>query len=119
MTEYEYHELINGIGSMITELTALFVSVFVAYLICSYTVGGKLSRFQFLAISFTYSTLAFLIILIVYNNLSRSSQLAESYFQIEASQGSLLLLGPFVMGVAWLISIVFMLQTRKEPRSKS
>ena len=118
MTEFEYHELITSIGSMITELTALFISVFVAYLVCSYVVGSKLSRFQYLAITFTYSIFVLLMIFIVYSNLVRSDRLTASYFQLETATASpVFLTGPIVMGLAWVISLVFMLQIRRSSDS--
>lgn len=55
MTEYELRDLQLSINSNITELVALFISIFAAYLICLYMVGNKLNKFQCIGISFIYS----------------------------------------------------------------
>ena len=116
MTEFEYHELLNGIGSAITEVTAVFISVFVAYLVCVYLVGKKLTRLQIIAVNSTYSMFSLLMVFLVYGNLIRIMQIAESYLGLESTPSiGVLLIGPAIMLLSWLISIVFMFQIRRSP----
>ena len=116
MTEFEYHDLLNGTTSVISEITAVFISVFIAYLVCMYLVGKKLTKFQITAVSFTYSMFALLMVFLVYRNLTRISRITASYLELETAQSTqIALLGPAIMLLSWLISIIFMIQIRRSP----
>lgn len=118
MTEYEFQELLTGIGANTTDLTAVFISIFAAYMICAYTVGKKLNRFQLVAVTFTYSTFELFMVFLTYNNLVRMGAIVSSYYGSEdVTLSRFYLLGPGILILAWLISIIFMMQTRKSPGS--
>lgn len=116
MTEFEYQELLIGTSSLVTELVSVFISVLVAYLVCAYLVGNKLTRFQLIAVSFTYSMFSFLLILLVYGNLMRMAGIKASFFELETTPGvGIPLMGPIILLLSWLISIIFMIQVRRSP----
>ena len=116
MTEFEYQELLIGTSSLVTELVAVFVSVLIAYLACAYLVGNKLTRFQFIAVGITYSMFSLLIIFLVYGNLMRMAGITKSFLELQTTPSvGITLVGPIIMLLSWLISIVFMLQVRRSP----
>jgi len=115
MTDYEYQDLLTGIGGGINEQTALFVSIFVAYVICMHLVGNSLTKFQLACVSSAYSVYSLLLMFLVVRNLNRFVFLASEFRGEELHiWTSPLITGPVVMFFSWLISIVFMLQVRKK-----
>lgn len=115
MTLVEFHETLSGIQGNIIDLTGQYISVFVAYLVCAYFVGKKLSKFQVFAITTTYSIFQLLMIFIALGNVNRALSIIRTYNDIEPPDFSVYLIGPGMMLVAWVISIVFMFQSRREP----
>ena len=114
MTEFEYQELLIGTASLVTELVAVFISVLVAYFACAYLVGNKLTKFQLIALSFTYSMFSFLIISLVYGNLMRIAGITASFLELETTPSAgITLMGPIILLLSWLISIIFMIQVRR------
>ena len=119
MTEYEYQELLIATASLVTDLVAVFISVLVAYLACAYLVGNKLTKFQLIAVSFTYSMFSLLIITLVYGNLMRIAAIKVSFFELETTPSvGIPLVGPLILLLSWLISIIFMIQVRRSPGRK-
>ncbi|NKB32424.1 MAG: hypothetical protein GKR91_04935 [Pseudomonadales bacterium] len=114
MTEYEFYDLLVNFGSTVTEMVAVFISVFVAYIVCVYAVGSKLSTIQSVALSVVYSVFSLFFVFLVYNSLSTLQTMANDYNNIEgdASLG-IGAIAPISLLLAWLASIVYMYQVRR------
>ncbi len=119
MTEFEHRELLQMITSNITELTALFISVFVAYLVCAYVAGRNLNRFQVSVITLTYSVFALFLIFLTYGTLMSALNTVASLRETSGPDNpGIYWVGPGSMLVAWIISVVFMYQARKPSMEK-
>lgn len=60
MTEYELADLINGVGSNLIAMQALFITVLSAYLVVAYSVGKDLSTYQVSFINFIFLLFVFI-----------------------------------------------------------
>ena len=118
MTEYEFNEILTGSMALILELTAVFISVFVAFIVCAYLVGAKLSKLQSIGISFVYSSFTAFLVFLIYMQLSRIGRLLADYNGLEFTSISVVyLIGPGVIVISWILSIIYMAQVRAEPRA--
>lgn len=111
MTNYELIDLFYTVGGNITDNITVLITTLFAYLALAYIAGKKLSKFQVASITTIYS--AFIIFMIggIYRDSSYSSNIALALFQIDTSRDGVML--AVVLILAWLLSIVFMIQTRR------
>ena len=119
MTEYEYLDLISTYRAETGFHVMNFIAAMFAYIAAGYFVGEKLSRFQVTAITVLYTMFAPLPVSAGYEALqaTRSTHLAYvAAFGPPDYPSTLVLFGPelalFVVGLSWVISIIFMFQTR-------
>lgn len=112
LSRYELLELFYTISGNVTNNITVLITALSAYLALAYIAGKDLSKFQVYSISVIYS--AFVLFMI--GGISRDSQtlsyITTVLFDINASADSIILTIVLLMG--WLLSIVFMVQTRKE-----
>ncbi len=111
LSKYELLELFYTISGNVTNNITVFITALSAYLALAYIAGKDLTRFQVYSISTIYS--AFVLFMI--GGISRDSQtmflITSELFDINTSIDSLILTVVLLLG--WLLSIVFMGQTRK------
>ena len=109
MNEYEMIEATYAIRQAGAADVTSFFTVLSAYLIVAYLVGDKLSRFQLWAISGLYTLYLYFPIV--------AAQFAVSDLALlgAAPPGAEFLTAVLVL--MWLVSIVFMIQKRRESRS--
>lgn len=119
MTEYEIIDTIVSIRADIAGHSMNFVSVLFAYIVAAYLVGSKLSPIQVSMITILYVLWTPAPILAAYDG---AVALQDLYFDhrevlsIEMGASPLMAIVPIAvsagMGLAWLVSIVFMFQVR-------
>ena len=118
MTEFEVNELITGSMGLIIDLTTIFISIFAAYIVCTYIVGAKLSKLQSIAISFVYSMFSLFLVSLVYDQLIRIMAMIAVFRNLENLPiPALKYIGPTCMVIAWLLSIIYMIQVRRQIKS--
>ena len=118
MTEYEFNEILTGSMALIAELTAIFISLFVAFIVCAYLVGAKLSKLQSIGISFVYSSFSAFLVFLIYMQLTRIGQLVADYNGLESTSLPVVyLFGPGIIVISWILSIIYMTQVRAESRA--
>lgn len=109
MTEYEYLDFVTNSISLITDNGFNFISVFFAYVVCSYLVGSHITRVQAVAISSAYTLYLATVVMTSVTTLGRiigaSVEFApESVARYEFMQFA----GPGLLAFIWLLSIVYM-----------
>ena len=109
MNEYEVIEATYAIRQAGAADVTSFFTVLSAYLVVAYLVGDKLSKFQLWTISGLYT-------LYLYYPIA-----ATQIDVVDLAQLDALPLGAqyltFVLVLMWLVSVVFMIQKRRESRS--
>ena len=120
MTEYEYLDLISTYRGETGFHVMNFIAVMFGYVAAAYFVGNKLTNFQVTAITILYTIFAPLPVAAGYEALQATRATHLQYLETfgEPSYSStLILFGPelvlVVVGASWIISIVFMFQTRR------
>ena len=120
MTEYEYLDLISTYRAETGFHIMNFIAAMFAYIAAGYFVGNKLTAFQVTAITILYTIFTPLPVAAGYEALqaSRAAHLAYvAAFGAPDYPSTLVLFGPelalVVVAASWIISIVFMFQTRK------
>ena len=112
LSRYELLELFYTISGNVTNNITVLITALSAYLALAYIAGKDLSKFQVYTISVIYS--AFVLFMI--GGISRDSQtlsyITTVLFDIDARADSVIL--TIVLLLGWLLSIVFMVQTRRE-----
>lgn len=88
-----------------------FFTMFSAYLVASYLVGGKLTTFQISAATLLYSVFSAGPIVGVY---AAATDLKSITVGARAAQIDYPLLVPTIMVLAWALSIAFMLDIRRK-----
>ena len=119
MTEYEIIDTIISVRADIAQHSMNFVSVLFAYIIAAYLVGPKLSRFQVSMITILYVLWSPGPILAAYDGAVALQDLYVHHraaLSVEMGASPLMATAPLVvstaMFMAWLISIMFMIQVR-------
>ena len=110
MTEYEALEAIYTIRATTAADGMYFVSILSAYLVVAYVVGPELSRFQVITITILYSLFLTMPINGMYSGLG-DLLLLEHPFRPDRPEGAQYVI-PGVMIVAWIASVLFMIQVR-------
>ncbi len=108
MNEYEIIEATYAIRQTGATDVSSFFTVLSAYLVVAYLVGDKLSKFQVWSISGLYTVYLYFPI--------AAAQIAVSDLALldALPPGAQYL--RFVLVLMWLVSIVFMIQKRREPQ---
>ena len=115
MEEYQGLTTIYAVRAQMAEDAMNFFTIFGAYLIVAYFVGASLSRFQVWAISFLYFIWGGGPIIATYICVADLWSLAD-YAPHPATKYFWML--PGVMLLAWLISVAFMIDARRNPRPR-
>jgi hypothetical protein len=120
MTEYEYLDLISTYRSETGFHAMNFIAALFGYIAAAYFVGVKLSKFQVTGITILYTLFAPLPVTAAYESLAATRVTYLEYvanFGTPSYGSTLILWGPelllFVLPSSWIISIVFMFQTRR------
>lgn len=111
MTNFELSDLQLNMISNATNIFAIYISLLFAYLALAYIEGKNLSRFQLMTISGVYSVAQGILGYTVFDILKNLNAinlvlLEESYTAATYSYIAILV-------IAWIVSLVFMVQTRK------
>ena len=113
ITTYELAEFMYLVrDAAATDLTTFMTALF-AFLVTAYFAGGKLSRFQFVVVLFTYSLFSLATIQSLYVQLSLVESVAEK-LKLNDSQQFTYTIEMFValIFVVWLLSIGFLVEVR-------
>ena len=120
MTEYEYLDLISTYRSETGFHAMNFIAALFGYIAAAYFVGVKLSKFQVTGITILYTLFSPLPVTAAYESLAATRVTYLEYvanFGAPSYGSTLILWGPelllFVLPGSWIISIVFMFQTRR------
>ena len=108
MNDYELLQAVYAIRAAGGGDGASFFTLLSAYMVVAYLVGDKLSTFQLWTISALY--MAYMYFVVAAMHLA-----ASDLVRLDAAPLGAELLTP-VLGLMWLVSIVFMMQTRRESR---
>ena len=112
MDEYQILESLHVIRGVAAQDAMNFFTIVSAYLVVAYLAGPKLSTFQVWSISILYSLFSFGPIVAVAISLQDISTLPYASEHPGWFRGAICL--PWVMGFAWVLSIVFMLNSRTQ-----
>ncbi len=119
MTEYEIIDTIISVRADIAQHSMNFVSVLFAYILAAYLVGSKLSRFQVSMITILYVLWSPGPILAAYDGAVALQDLYvhhRAVLSVEMGASPLMATAPLVVSaamlLAWVISVVFMIQVR-------
>lgn len=119
VTEYEFNDLVVSYVSAVNETVAIFISVFVAYIVCVYLVGSKLSTIQSIAITGVYSVFSLFFISLVYTFVTGVGTISADFNNSEFDGNiGLGVIGPLTLVLAWLISIIYLVQVRRERKKE-
>ena len=111
MSEFELADLQASIWDGMMGTLAIFISVLFAYLAAAYYEGRKLSMYQAIAISSLYSMFQFIMIVFCWSGMGTVVEI--NYAMLGSDQSLMRVLLVAVLIVAWIISVVFMQQSRK------
>jgi hypothetical protein len=113
MTEYELNDLLIGNNSNLANLVAIYFSIFVAFLVCVYIVGPKLSKSQSTAITIVYSMFSIFIFYLIIQTLFVNMRLVDDFYNIDNSTIPIgFFVGPGTLILSWLLSVIYMIQVR-------
>ena len=116
MDDYEAIQAMYAIREVLASDAMNFISIMSAYLAVAYVVGKRLSRFQVWSISCLYTVWVAAPATATYIALRDVGALNEK-IAVGHLDANLMVQYPIVlpllMSLSWLVSIVFMLQTRK------
>ncbi|MDA1369596.1 MAG: hypothetical protein O2971_02380 [Proteobacteria bacterium] len=105
--------------SAVNEPVAIFISVFVVYIVCVYLVGSKLSTIQSIAITLVYSVFSLFFIFLVYTFLTGVGTIQADFNNTEFDGNiGLGAIAPLILVLAWLLSIIYMVQVRRERKKE-
>ena len=111
LSTYEQIELFYTVSGNVTENITVLITTLFAYLALAYIAGKDLSRFQVYSISTIYSVFIFFMVGGISRDSATVSDIAFSLFQIDSSNDGLIL--TIVLLLGWLLSLIFMVQTRR------
>ena len=113
MSEYELVDILGNLGSGIFDITSMFITIFFAYVVCVYLVGSKISRFQIIALSAIYSAFSFFLTYLVINSMFRMAFIIARLSESDAPVVPLYqYIGPGILLLTWLLSIIYAYQVR-------
>ena len=113
MTEYELNDLLIGNNSNLANLVAIYFSIFVAFLVCVFIVGPKLSKSQSIAITFVYSMFSIFIFYLIIQTLFVNMRLVDDFYNLDNSTIPIgFFVGPGTLILSWLLSVIYMIQVR-------
>ena len=111
MNEAEFFEFLNDSVTVANDNLMTFVTVFFAYMLCSYFVGQKLTLVQVIALTLAYTILSISSVLTLHYTLSRIGDLGAKYPQFYPNSDRAELFSyamPSLIVFVWLMSVVFM-----------
>ena len=120
MSEYEYIDLIINSREAIGFHGMNFIAFLFAYLVATYLVGERLSRFQVISLTMFYAITSPFPLMGMFESATDYSNIMSNYYEtyrseepapMFATQG--VLLAPIVLSGAWFLSVLFMWQTRR------
>ena len=111
MSSFELQDLMLTYNSTLLEQSTVFMSGLFAYLACAYFVGKKLTRFQLASITAIYSV--FSINLVVGHFVIANTAVDLLLFLTGKDQYAVYATFGVSLVAAFLLSIVFMLHTRR------
>jgi hypothetical protein len=109
-SSYELAELILGTLSTGIEQLTLFLTVLFAYFAVAYLVGKKLTKFQLYSITFVYSAFQ-LVAVVTFMSLQQRLEVLLVFRDGETPISWVIPSSVCIVG--WLLSIVFMVHSRK------
>ena len=112
MTKFELSDLQLNMISNTTNIFAIYISLLFAYLALAYIEGKNLSRFQLLTISSVYTAAQGILAFTIFDHLTNLN--AINLVLLEESYTVTTTLYISILIIAWVVSLVFMAQTRKE-----
>lgn len=112
MTNYELGELSMSMLSNVNQSLSIYVSVLFAYLAVAYLAGSKLSQFQLYAISGIYSIFMISQIASLYIQVTSQQELVS--YMTEMDNSVIVYSSLFLWVVSWVVSLVFMNQSRSD-----
>lgn len=121
MTEYEVIDALSSLRSEGAEHVMNFVAVMFSYVFVAYVVGKKLTTAQALVVTVMYTIFVPGPILAIYETMSIAQDIHQIYGEgvsVATSVTGWLLTAPiavpFTLVFAWIVSLVFMVQMRKQ-----
>lgn len=110
MSNFELNEIVLLYNAAFSNQLTVFSSILFAYIAAAYLVGSKLSRFQMWSITLIYCV--FEIFNIIGLFIIATSLIVTSYVLREIDISIVLYATGIACILAWIMSIIFMLQTR-------
>ncbi len=120
MSNYEITELIIGYVNVEIGLMALIMTALFSYLAAAFFVGTKLTTFQVRSISTIYSGFYLILVATIVGvwEFTSAAREASGYYKLGTARGiadaAWLILLVFLFLSAWLVSLYFMLHSRKQ-----
>ena len=121
MTEYEFHDFLTNAQMAAAQSSMDVVTVFFAFVVCTYVVGSRLRRAEAIALCVLYSIFLVMPALSVRGTLLRIQGIVQEYpdYALQTpmadAAGILSLVNPGVLLIAWLISILYLISERRKP----
>ncbi len=111
LSKFELLELFYTVSGNVTDNITVLITTLFAYLALSYIAGKDLSRFQVYSISTIYSVFVLFMIGGIARDSDTVSNIAYVLYRIDSSNDQIIL--SLVLLIGWLLSLVFMAQTRR------
>lgn len=120
MSEYEYIDLIFTGRDSVGFHGMNFLAFLFGYLAATYFVGSKLSMFQAISLTVFYTICVPFPLMGMYESAKDLTEVIAGYYATYRPQSEVpkvfdrsLWVAPWVLGVTWFLSVLFMWQTRR------